>query len=251
VKVAVIGQGAIGGPVARSLADGEVAGAVLAGVVSRDRTTHTLLETADLVVECAGQRAVAELGPRVIAEGTDLLLVSTGALADERTFRALTTAGTGRVYISSGAIGGLDLLAGAARMGPLRAVRLTTTKRAATLIQPWMSVAEVTRMTAATEPVELMRGPAREVTAAFPASANVAASLALAVGDWDVVEAVVIADPSATMTSHLVTADAVAGHYRFEVRHQPSPEKPTSSAVVPYTVLSAISALAGQRVVIR
>lgn len=255
MKVGVIGAGSIGSVVAGALRDGAVAGARLSGVAHTDPVAPAglpvlpadeLLAASDLVVEAAGHRALADLGPRVLDMGRDLLVVSVGALADEDLHRRLLAAGPGALHLSTGAIGGLDLLRSAARMG-LRQVELVTTKRAAALVQPWMSEPEADRLRTTGTPLELMRGPARKVAAAFPKSANVAASVALAVGDWDIVEAAVIADPDAGATSHVITAAGTAGSYRFEIRNQPSAQTPTSSQVVPYAVLSAISALAAPK----
>lgn len=250
MRVGVIGAGSIGSVVAVALRDGAVSGARFSGVADPNQpdglpvlSVGELIETSDLVVEAAGHKALAELGPRVLDAGRDLLVVSVGALADEELHARLLAAGPGMLHLSTGAIGGLDLLRAAARMG-LHHVELVTTKRAGSLVQPWMSDAEAERLRGADRPVELMRGPARKVTAAFPKSANVAASIALAAGDWDVVEAAMVADPGVASTSHVITADGVAGRYRFEIRNHPSRQTPTSSQVVPYAVLSAISALA-------
>lgn len=247
MKVGVIGAGSIGSVVASALRDGAVPAARLSGVtdptVPDALPADALIAASDLLVEAAGHQALAELGPEVLDAGRDLLVVSVGALADDDLHQRLLAAGPGALHLSTGAIGGLDLLRAAARMG-LRHVELVTTKRAAALVQPWMSEAEADRLRTTGTPLELMRGPARKVTAAFPKSANVAASVALAVGDWDVVEAAVVADPDAGATSHVITASGTTGSYRFEIRNQPSAKTPTSSEVVPYAVLSAISALA-------
>ncbi len=253
MKVGVLGAGAIGGIVARALRDGQVPGAALTGVTHNDASDpdglptlelNELIAGSDLIVEAAGQRALAEHGPAVLDVGTDLLVVSVGALADTALFNRLLAAGPGALHLSTGAIGGLDLLRAAAQMGPLTHVEIVTTKRAASLVQPWMSDGERARLHTATAPVELLRGSARQVTAAFPKSANVAASVALAAGDWDVVEAAVVADPDAATTSHVISAEGAAGSYRFEIRNHPSSLTPTSSQVVPYAVLSALTALA-------
>ncbi|MFD0900628.1 aspartate dehydrogenase domain-containing protein [Actinomadura sediminis] len=258
LSVAVIGCGAIGGTVARALHDGDVPDARLAGVVDPagarglpELSFDAALRAADLVVEAAGQRALAELGPRVVASGTDLLVVSIGALTDDALLHALNGAGTGRVHLACGAIGGLDMLRAAARMGPLDAVRIVTTKKPPGLVQPWMDDAEAARVRSAPGPLEVRRGPAREIAAAFPKSTNVAAAVALAAGDWDVVEAVVVADPGADLTSHVITASGPAGEYRFEIRNRPSPRNPTTSQVVPYAVLKAVGDLAARTGVFR
>lgn len=260
MRVAVVGCGAIGGTVARALAAGEVPGAELAGVVHGDGVdppglpvcdVDTALRDADLVVECAGQSVLARLVPRVLGGGKDLLVVSVGALADDVVFDAVTRPSAGRVYLCSGAVGGLDMLSAAARMGPLTSVRIVSTKAPRGLVQSWMDGTEAARLRTAAEPVELMRGPARKVTAAFPKSANVAASVALAAGSWDVVEAAVVADPAVRRSSHVITAEGRAGSYRFEITNQPSERNPASSGVVPFAVLRTIADLAGGRVVFR
>lgn len=250
MRVAVLGCGAIGGDVARAVRDGAVPGAELVGVVhaaSADPPDLPVLDVdtatrrADLVVECAGQRALAEHGPSIVDSRTGLLVVSVGALADDALAAKLRT-GPGALHLCTGAVGGLDLLSAAAP--GLDAVRIVTTKKATTLVQPWMDERQTARIRAATGPLELMRGPARQVTAAFPASANVAASVALAVGDWDRVEAAVVADPNAPMTSHVITARGAAGRYRFEIGNRPSERNPATSGIVAHAVLAAVARLA-------
>jgi aspartate dehydrogenase len=108
-----------------------------------------------------------------------------------------------------------------------------------------MTEGEAAALRNATSPVEVKRGPAREIAGAFPASTNVAAAVALAAGDWDLVEAVVVADAGAAMTSHVITASGAAGEYRFEIRNRPSALNPRTSEVMPYAVLKAVEDIVG------
>jgi aspartate dehydrogenase len=55
----------------------------------------------------------------------------------------------------------------------------------------------------------------------------------------------VVADPGAERTRHVIEAEGTAGRYRFEIDNLPSAETPTTSAVVPFAVLRAITDLAG------
>ena len=252
ISVAVVGCGAIGGVVARSLGAGEVPGAKLKGIVTRNAQANLpmlslsrALESADLVVEAAGQEALTEIAPQVLDSRASLLVVSVGALRDDATFKLLTSVPPGRVHLTTGAVGGLDMLRSAARMGPLDTVRIVTTKQPAALVQPWMSPAEAGALRSATGPVEIKRGQAKEIAGAFPQSTNVAAAVALAAGGWDLVEAVVMADPGTTVTSHVIMASGAAGEYKFEIRNRPSPANPKTSEVVPYAVLAAIEDIAG------
>ncbi|MER5382303.1 aspartate dehydrogenase domain-containing protein [Streptomyces sp. NPDC002688] len=255
-KVGIVGWGAIGRVVGTALADGRVGGAELVCVVdnrplgeaapARQATFEEALEVCDLIVEAAGQGVVREWGERVLESGTDLLIASTGALTDEELAKRLLAAGPGRVYFTGGAVGGLDLLQAARSLGPLDDVRLTTTKLPATLEQPWMDEELLSRMRSATGPVVVMSGTAREVPVKFPKSTNVAASVALAVGDLDAVRVQVVADPAAHRTRHVIEASGAHGAYRFEVAHLPDPGNPATSQVVPYAVLRSLAALAGR-----
>ncbi|GAB7077726.1 MULTISPECIES: aspartate dehydrogenase domain-containing protein [Streptomyces] len=253
--VAVVGWGAIGRVVGTALAEGALPGARLTRVVD-NRPLHgapapqadlaEALAHCDLVVEAAGQGFIRDLGTTVLTSGTDLLIASTGALTDPELAREIAEAGPGRVYYTGGAVGGLDLLQAVRGLGDLTRVRLTTAKLPATLHQPWMDAELTERLRTATGPVEVMRGTARDVPARFPRSTNVAATVALAVGDPDRVEVRVVADPGATLTRHVVEAEGPHGHYRFEVNHAPDAANPATSQVVPHAVLRSLAALTGR-----
>ncbi|WP_067465926.1 aspartate dehydrogenase domain-containing protein [Actinomadura macra] len=265
LRVVVLGRGAIGRPVALALAAGHVEGARLAGVFdSRGGVRYeqgvppfpadgaplppeSLPETADLVVEAAGHPVLEDLGARVVACGIDLLAVSVGALCAPAA-RSVLTGGPGRLYLSTGAIGGLEVIRALAESGALRRVRIETTKRATTLVQPWMDEAERERLRTLAAPVELLRGSPATVARAFPRSANVAASVASAAGNWDLVEAVVRADPACADTVHRIEVGSDAGEHSFQIRNVPSPDNPATSALVPHAVLRAIRDIAGRAV---
>jgi aspartate dehydrogenase len=255
-RVGVVGWGAIGRVVGTALADGAVPGAELVCVTDNrplsdlpvpQAPVQDALDTCDLLVEAAGQGFVRDHGARILRTGADLLVASSGALTDDDLTRSLLDAGPGRVYFTGGAVGGLDLLQAVRTLGEFTSVRLTTTKLPGTLEQPWMDEDLLARMRTATGPVEVMRGTARDVPVRFPRSTNVAASVALAVGDLDRVEVSVVADPGAALTRHVIEAQGPHGHYRFEVNHAPDPGNPATSRVVPYAVLRSLATIAGTK----
>ncbi|MEY9846575.1 aspartate dehydrogenase [Streptacidiphilus sp. BW17] len=254
-RVGLVGWGAIGQVVGNALAEGRVPGAELVGIVDNRTLTglpaqqlafEQALESCDLIVEAAGQSVVREWGERVLAAGVDLMVCSSGALTDAALAERLRTTGPGRVYFTGGAVGGLDLLQAVRGLGPLTTVRLTTTKLPRTLLQPWMDPELTERLERAEGPVEVMRGTACDVPAKFPKSTNVAASVALAVGDPRAVEVVVMADPAAVLTRHVIEAEGTHGSYRFEVNHRPDPVNPATSQVVPHAVLRSLDAVLGR-----
>lgn len=255
LRVVVLGQGAIGEPVTRALREGRVAGAVLAatidmpGIFDADGAPLLLEELpqrADVVVEAAGQQALAEYGPALVTADLDLLVLSVGALADEDLHLRLS-GGPGRLFLSTGAIGGLDLLRAVADAGTLEKVTITTTKKPRTLVQDWMDNGQRAALLGATAPVEVLRGTAQRIATAFPRSANVAMAVAAASGDPAKVEAVVIADPACTLTTHEIAVASGSGSYWFRICNHPSPDNPATSGLVPFSVLRALQDLAGRR----
>lgn len=253
-RVGVLGYGSIGSVVATALADDAVPGAILSGVaVTDDRSLGKvqrldlpdLLHGSDLIVEAAGQPALVSAGATILQHGVDLLVVSMGAMADPAVFEALTMSGPGRLHLCSGAIGGIDMVRAAAAHGAIHRANITTIKKPSGLFQPTMSPAEAVALKAVTEATTIYDGDIETMVQTFPNSTNVAAALALAVGNWDIVTGTVIADPSVELSTHIIELEAEAGSYRFEHRHQPSATNPRSSAMVPWAVIRSLRDLCG------
>lgn len=253
LRVGLLGYGAINRAVVRQLVDGAVPGAHLRAVLTQHPDAvpepfavddvRDLVQESDIVLEAAGHDALAAYGCDILENGCDLLAVSIGALVDPALLEKLDAAGPGRLLLTSGAIGGLDLLQAAARAGAFDRVALTTTKRSAELVQPWMDEAECARVCDGSR-VEVFRGTAAEAARLFPRSLNVAAAIALAVGSWDFVEVTLIGDASATTTTHRVEAAGPTGDYAFELCNIVS-SNPTTSALTAHAALRGIASLTG------
>jgi aspartate dehydrogenase len=259
-RVGVIGFGAIGSSVVDTLRRDKIPGCTLAGVIARSglvddvqrfavKSIEDLIDRSDLVVEAAGHSALASMGPAVVAGGTDLLVVSVGALADADLYAHLTHEGGGRLLISTGAIGGFDILQAAMLMQPLESVELISRKRSAALIQPWMSAGLKEALASETHEVEAFTGPAREAVALFPESANIAATLALATVGFDRLKVRMVGVPAAAAVEHRVTAAGRAGSYEFVFRNRPSETNPRTSGITPYAVIRALGHLQAPTVV--
>lgn len=254
MRVALLGWGAIGRTVGLSLADGAVPGARLAAVAASAEVVgcpapvvdpERLADEADLVIEAAGQEALATHGEAYLRSGSRLLVVSVGALVDADLLARLEAAGGNRLHLTSGAIGGLDILRAARRAGPLDRVTLTTTKQPASLLQGWMDEPMRAALRAGREVVVTFEGPAAEAVTRFPQSVNVAATLALTAGSWDLVTVRVVADPTVEVNRHDVEITGAAGRYRFTVENRPSPDNPKTSGIVPHAVLDGVASICG------
>src|SRR5579859_1265320 len=141
MRLGLIGCGSIGGAVVKAIASGCLPGFELAGIVGSEAATTTscpffadvpslLNIKQDLVLETASADAVRTFATDIFECGADLMIVSVGALADADFFGRLIAQAEKkgrRLYVPSGAIGGLDIIK-AAVVGGLEECRLTTTK---------------------------------------------------------------------------------------------------------------------------
>lgn len=193
----------------------------------------------DLVVEVAAPDAVSNRLPAVLARGLDAIILSVGAFADPQVRESLTPFRR-QITVCTGAIGGLDHLRALRRGDSSCQVEIETRKLPRTLEQTWMSATQLSELRTATDPVLLMEDTVSEVTKAFPRSTNVAAAVALAVEDWETTRARVIADPSASITRHIINASSALGDCRFELFNAPSVARPRTSAVTGWAALRAI-----------
>src|SRR3546814_9738221 len=79
----------------------------------------------------------------VLAAGCDLMLFSAGALADPATeaelAKAVAKPGAGRLLLTTGAVGGLDIIKSLRCAGEIDSVSLCSTTKPQALIQPWRS----------------------------------------------------------------------------------------------------------------
>lgn len=246
MRIGILGTGAIGGEIARAVAkwpeveaialfdvDAERAKKVASQCAGRAKVVDSgvdLIENSDVFIETATQEAAKAWAPRALEAGRDVLMLSIGALADDA-FRAkieaLARSRKRKVYLPSGAIGGIDLIR-AASLAELKSVTLVTTKPPAGLgvaVDKWTVVFD---------------GPAREAVAKFPKNVNVAMCLSLAGLGADATKVQVVADPLSTRNQHKVIVEGAFGRARIEVENLPSPDNPKTSYLAS---LSAIATL--------
>ncbi len=191
----------------------------------------------DLVVEAASQAAVAAVVPKALLAGKDVVVVSTGALADdalraeiERVARSTHR----RVHVPTGALAALDAVR-AAREAPLARVALTTAKPPEGFGRRREDVPAA---------VTLYEGSAREAVVKYPKNVNVAAALALAGAGLDATRVRVVMDPALARNTHVVEAEGDFGSLRVEVRNVPSPTNPATSYLAALSVVALLRRLA-------
>ena len=197
-----------------------------------------------IVAECAGHTAVREFGETVLQSGTDLMVISIGALADAELYDHLKAAAvqSGRqILLPAGAIGAVDALA-AARFSGLTQVRYRSRKPpVAWRDTPAESACDLDQLQEATV---FYHGTAREAALRFPKNANVAATVALAGLGFDQTEVELCADPNAACNTHEIEVQSQAGNFQIVLEGLPSPENPKTSALTAFSVTRGLANLA-------
>ncbi len=257
LKVGILGIGTIGKTIAAAL-DGGQMGMALVAICDQERAMagkfagtlksapplvpmDELVQRADLIVEAAGHAALAEIVPKAIAQGKDLLVLSVGGLlGHEDWFREAAERGC-RIYIPSGALAGLDAMKAATR-GRVDTVLLTSRKPIAALRGTKYVTENAINLDAITEDKVIFEGRPEEACRAFPTTSNVAASLRLAAGPSANVFIRIVASPRGTQNVHELQATGGFGRFRAVTENVPSEANPRTSQLA---ALSALATLEG------
>ncbi len=199
-----------------------------------------LAQRYDLVVECAGHAAVKAYGTKVLATGTDLLVVSIGSLTDDtlRTeLRDAAEASGARMILCSGAIGGIDLLS-AARLAGIESI--TYTSRKAPKAWKGTPAEKLIDLDSVTAETVFYEGTARAAARDYPQNANSAATIAIASVGLDNANVRLIADPAAPGNVHEFKLTSACADMEIRIVGKPSPDNPKTSMSTAYTVAREI-----------
>lgn len=175
-----------------------------------------------VIVEAASQQAAREYVNRILAEGIDLIVMSTGALLG-------LNVQSSKLHVPSGAIGGLDALSSAALAG-IDEVVLVSRKnpRAFDLNNK--------------EPKVVYEGSAEEAARLYPREMNVAATLALTVKPAKV-KVQVVSDPAVQRNTHEFKVKWRFGEMFLRFANDPHPENPRTSALAAWSAIRLLQTL--------
>lgn len=193
-----------------------------------------------LVIEAAGQQAVAELAEPCLRAGLDMLICSAGAMVDDglrQRLIAAAGAGGARIRVPSGAIAGLDYLQAVAEQEDAEVVYESRKPVAAWRAElPSYGIDPDTL----TESRVLFSGAADEAARLYPKNLNVAATLAMAGIGMKRTRVEVVVDPAARGNQHTVSVFSPLGEMRISLTNAPSPANPKTSWLVAQSVLATI-----------
>ncbi len=181
----------------------------------------------DIVVEAANVEAVKQYLKDVL-KIKDMMVISIGAFSDTSLLEDVKES-RHKLYLPSGAVGGLDLIQNVNTLEHLSSVTLTTTKPAASLVDDEVS-----------EPTIVFEGAAKDAIDKFPKNMNVSIILSLAGLGIDETKVRLIADPNATKNTHHVKIEGEFGEATIEIKNNPLKENPKTSALAALSVLSTL-----------
>jgi len=246
VKIGIVGCGAIGSGVGSYIDKNLFSSAFVYALADKDSKaakglqkklgsepkicdTVVLVKKVDLVIETASVAAVSFLLKKVITYRKDLIILSVGALIDKASLLKEAAKRGINVYISSGAVSGLDGL-GALSMGNIKRVSLTTSKPPRGLIGANYLKERKINLTNLRKEKVVFRGGVKEAIKYFPKNINVAVAISLA-SAFKKVEVCIKADPKLKRNVHHVVVDSEEAKLSIKVENIPSKTNPKTSAL--------------------
>jgi len=263
LRTALLGGGTIAQLVLEQARAGELAGIDIVGIAGRRKhSTGAALAKKFEVPYVVGGEALLALQPEVVVEaashdavrehlvpllraGASVIVLSVGALTDDR-LRKEAEAAAGRsgalFYVPSGGIGGLDALKTACLAG-VDEVSIQVAKPPVA----WQGIPYVQskglRLDGLSGPVTLFEGSAREGVPHFPQNVNIAAVLSVAGIGWERTRLKVVADPALTLNTHTIRVSGRSGRFSVVLENVPAPENPKTSWLACYSAIAALKSI--------
>jgi aspartate dehydrogenase len=258
LKIGIVGCGAIGTSLARSIKKdfqgkavvkalfdiNRVRASGLAASLGRQRLVakdlSELIDKTDLVIEATHPDFSYEIARRVLTEARDIMILSVGGIVNKYKELAKMARRRNRsIYIPSGALCGLDGLK-AFSLAKIKKITLTTVKhpRAFKDVE-YLRKKRINLDTIKKDKV-LFKGCAYTAVKFFPRNINVAATLSIAGCGLRKTQVRIIASTKATANSHRVEIESQAGKIITWTQNILHPENPKTSYLA---VLSAIVTL--------
>lgn len=246
-KIGVAGVGALGGVVVRALIAG-MDGYRLVGISDIHPQPYDvpmmnfadLADAADIIVECLPAKAVPDLARETLQRGKTLVALSSSALLLFPEIIEMAKKSTGRIIVPSGALSGLDAVAGL-KCGAIDSAMIQSTKKPQGFKGAPYIVEQNIDLDGITERTMIFSGNALEAARAFPANVNVAATLSLAGLGPEKTRVEVWADPAAKGNTHEITVVGGGSTLTSRIENMPDPSNPKSSTLAAWSVLACLA----------
>lgn len=224
LKLGIIGNGFLGGIIAKAWKDGLLPEYELVGILGRTREkTEVMAEeygckacfsiedllglSPDYIAEAASVESVKTMAEVVLKSGAGLVVLSIGAFADEKFYeriKAVAADHNTRVYIASGAVGGFDVLRTVSLMGDGESAIETRKGPLSLQNTPLFESGLLTEK----QSREVFSGNAKEAIGLLPTKVNVAVAASLAAAGPESTAVRIHSVPDMLGDDHKITAEA-------------------------------------------
>jgi aspartate dehydrogenase len=194
----------------------------------------------DLVVEAAGRAAISQWAPAALSASPAMIIASTSAFSDDGLLSWLADLAErngSRIEVPSGAIGGIDALAGAAVLGLDEVIHQIVKPPRAWKNTPAERLIDLDTMT---ESAVFFSGTARQAAASYPQNANATVVTSLAGIGLDRTHVEMVADPGSTMNGHRIVARGAFGRLEVTLENNPLATNPKSSELTALSLVRLI-----------
>jgi len=249
VKVGVVGCGAIGSRIARSLSKELKDTCVLSALYDIDlekakklsegirqekvfkKSFVDLLKTCDFVIEAVNAADTYTIIRQALLSKKNVLAMSVGKLLNRKDLFSLAQKNKRTLLIPSGAVAGIDAIK-AASLVKITSITLTTRK-------PPSGLSDSSVGNVASETI-VFEGDVDKAVELFPKNINVAATIALACGVKDKMTVRIVTSPEYKTNSHEIEMIGDFGRMTSRTENVVCPDNPKTSYLA---VLSAIQTL--------
>ncbi len=196
----------------------------------------------DIVVEFAGVEAVEKYAEDILTAGCDLVIASVGAL-DDRKFREhiveVAKEHERHIYITSGAIGGFDIMGTFAAYGKPEVSIVSRKPPQIYDNMPYLAKKPVRR----DQEIVVFDGNVHDALIGFPGNVNVSVATSLASHCYDT-KVKLISDPNATRSTHHIKLHNPIMDAEMTFSADPDPENLKTSMSAAWSVIALLKNLA-------
>jgi len=254
IKVGIVGCGAIGSGIARSIRTQLKNDCVLSGVYDIDpsksqglakklsqprlakKTLAALIKSCDLMVEAVSAKDTRPIIKPALEAKKDVLSMCVGKILNAPDLFRLAKRKNCNILLPSGAIAGVDAIK-AASLAKIKSVTLTTRKPPKGLSgNPYLDKKGID-VFALKKETTIFEGSVNSAVKYFPKNINVAATLSLASQMKNKVKIRILSSPKFKTNSHEVEVKGSFGSIFTRTDNLPSPDNPKTSYLA---VLSGI-----------
>ncbi len=263
LKISIVGCGAIGTSLARTISSQFQAQARLVALYDIDRQKavklarqlkqpvlavrdlNSAIKKAQLIIEASSASAAFDIARKGVRAGRDIMVMSVGALLKGRRQLEKEAASKGSsIYIPSGAIAGIDALR-AAQCAGIKRVTLTTLKPPQAFKGVEYVAAKNIDLSRLKKDKVLFEGNALAATRAFPQNINVAAVLSLAGAGPAKTRVRIVASPGLKRNMHRIEIESRAGRITTSTENVIHPANPKTSYLAVLAALATLKRILG------